>query len=242
MSERPVALVTGAGTRVGQVIAFGLAMKGRAIAVHYRSSREGADATVRRIEAAGGTAMAFGQDLEHPDGPAALVEAVIGAFGRLDLLVNSAANWLRTPFGQLTAAQLDASFATNLRAPLLLSQAAAPHLAEQQGCIVNIADHLAYDTESATLAHGVIKGAIDPLTRSLARLLAPDIRVNAVAPGVVLLPDDASAELANRLAQETPLAALGTPTDIADAVCWLADAPYITGELVHVDGGRHLRR
>jgi pteridine reductase len=238
----PVALVTGAGKRVGQAIAERLATTGRAVAVHYHTSRDGAADTVDRIVTAGGHAQMFQADLSAPEGPVELVAAVIAAFGRLDVLVNSAASWLRAPFGQVTAAQLDASFATNVRAPFLVSQAAAVHLAATRGVIINIADHLAYDWESPYLAHGVVKGAVESFTRGLASVLAPDVRVNAVAPGVVLLPEGTSAAVATRLAGETPLGRLGTPEDIASAVCWLADAPYVTGELVHVDGGRHLRR
>lgn len=239
---RPVALVTGAGKRVGQAIALQLAATGRAIAVHYHTSRDGADDTVQRIVSSGGAAQAFQADIAAPEGPAALVGAVVAAFGRLDVLVNSAASWLRAPFGEVTAEQFDASVATNLRAPFLLTQAAAPHLAAQRGVVVNIADHLAYDWASPYLAHGVVKGGIGPMTRGLATVLAPNVRVNAVAPGVVLLPDNTSPAAAARLAAETPLETLGSPADIASAVCWLADASYVTGELIHVDGGRHLRR
>jgi pteridine reductase len=238
----PVALVTGAGKRVGQAIALRLAATGRAIAVHYHASRDGADETVARIVAAGGVAQPFQANLASPDGPAALVRAVVAACGRLDVLVNSAASWLRAPFGTVTPEAFDAAVATNLRAPFLLAQAAAPHLAAQRGVIVNIADHLAYDWASPYLAHGVVKGAIAPMTRGLASVLAPEVRVNAVAPGVVLLPEHTPPDVAARLAQETPLARVGSAEDVADAVCWLADAAYVTGEVLHVDGGRHLRR
>ena len=238
----PVALVTGAGKRVGQAIALRLAATGRQVAVHYHQSRAGADDTVARIVAAGGSAQAFGADIADPDAPARLIAQVVEAFGGLDVLVNSAASWLRAPMGEVRAEQFDASVATNLRAPFLLAQAAAPHLAARRGAIVNIADHLAYDWESPYLAHGVVKGAVEHLTRGLARVLAPHVRVNAVAPGVVLLPEGVSATVEARLVGETPLARIGSPDDVADAVAWLAAAPYVTGEVLHVDGGRHLGR
>jgi pteridine reductase len=237
-----VALVTGAGKRVGQAIALRLARDGHHVAVHFHASRDGADETVARIRDTGGVAQAFGADLS--DGAAApdLIAAVVAHFAGLDVLVNSAASWLRAPLGSVTAQQFDLSVATNLRAPFLLAQAAAPHLAARHGAIVNIADHLAYDWASPYLAHGVVKGAVEHLTRGLARVLAPAVRVNAVAPGVVLLPDATAAAVEATLVAETPLARLGTPDDVADAVAWLANAGYVTGEVLHVDGGRHLGR
>lgn len=238
----PVALVTGAGKRVGQVIARTLAARGHAVAVHFHASRAGADATVADIRNAGGTAHAFAADLSDGAAAPALVQAVVAHFGRLDVLVNSAASWVRAPLGSVMPADVDASVATNLRAPLLLAQAAAPHLAARRGAIVNIADHLAYDWASPYLVHGVVKGAVEHLTRGLARLLAPAVRVNAVAPGIVLLPDNASAEMTATLVAETPLARVGSPEDVADAVAWLSGAGYVTGEVLHVDGGRHLGR
>lgn len=237
-----VALVTGAGKRVGQAIALRLAHEGYRIAVHFNASRDGADDTAARIAAGGGVAQVFDADLSDAAAASTLVERVVTHFGALDLLVNSAAAWLRAPLGSVTADQFDATVATNLRAPLLLAQAAAPHLSRRQGAIVNIADHLAYDWSSPYLAHGVVKGAVEHLTRGLARVLAPAVRVNAVAPGVVLLPTDTPAAVEAALVADTPLARLGAPDDVADAVAWLARATYVTGEVVHVDGGRHLGR
>lgn len=238
----PVALVTGAGRRVGQAIARKLGAAGYVVAVHYHASRDGADETVRRVAAAGGRAFACRADLADPATPSALVADVVAHGGGLDLLVNSAASWLRAPVGEVTAPQFDASVAMNLRAPFLLAQAAAPCLAARHGAIVNIADHLAYDWSSPYLVHGVGKGAVEHLTRGLARVLAPAVRVNAVAPGVVLLPDDAAPAIGDALATGTPLARIGSPDDVADAVLYLATARYVTGEVLHVDGGRHLGR
>jgi pteridine reductase len=235
-----VALVTGAGRRVGQTIALALARHGCTVAVHYNGAAAGAQATVEHIRALAGQAEAFAADLSQPEAPAALVHAVVDRFARLDVLVNSAAVMLRTPFGEVTAADWDAMMAINLRAPFLLAQAAASPLRVARGCIVNLADHLAYNAEPDFVPHGISKGGIETMTRLLASRLAPDVRVNAVAPGAVLLPDGATAATVERLAQVTPLQRLGTPADVASAVCWLVDASYVTGEIVRVDGGRHL--
>lgn len=237
-----IALVTGAGTRVGKAIALALGARGWAVAVHHHASGDGARDTARRLEAAGAEAHLVRADLADPATLPPLVAAVVERFGGLDLLVNSAANWVRVPFGEATASHVDASVATNLRAPLLLAQAAAPALAARRGAIVNIADHLAYDWAAPSLVHGIVKGGVEAMTRGLASVLAPDVRVNAVAPGVVLLPDDTPPDVAARLAAETPLARNGVAEDVAEAVCFLATAGYVTGEILHVDGGRHLRR
>ncbi len=237
-----IALVTGGGVRVGQAIAVALARHGFAVAVHYNASATGADETVARIASAGGQARTFQADLSRAEAPAALVADVLAAYGRLDLLVNSAAVMERTPPGTVTAAQWDGMFAINLRAPFLLSQAAVPALRAARGAIVNIADHLSYDYEPDFVPHGITKAGVEQMTRAFASMLAPDVRVNAVAPGVVLMPSWSAPGVAERMAAATPLQRLGSPDDVASAVCWLADAGYVTGETIRVDGGRHLRR
>lgn len=236
-----VALVTGAGRRVGRVIALALARHGWRVGVHYHDSEDGAHATVAEIERAGGEAQAFRADLTDPSAAEPLVASVVEALGGLDALVNSAAGMERSPVGETTAAQFDAIIALNLRAPFLLAQAAARVL-PNGGAIVNIADHMAEEPWPDYAVHGVSKAGVEALTRHLAAALAPGIRVNAVAPGLVLAPPGFSEEAAARFAADTPLQRLGTPDDVAGAVLYLLGASYVTGEILHVDGGRRVRR
>jgi pteridine reductase len=235
------ALVTGAGHRVGRAIALAVAGRGMRVAVHYNAAEAGARETVRLIEAQGGTATAIGADLTRPEAPADLIRDVISTFGDLHVLVNSAAVMVRTPFGEISAAQWDSIMALNQRAPFFLAQAAAPHLRTTRGVIVNIADLAAFETWPAYVPHGISKNAIVHMTRALARVLAPDIRVAAVAPGTVLLPEGWSEEDAARLRQTTPLAREGSPDDVTRTVLFILDSDYLTGETIVVDGGRHVR-
>jgi pteridine reductase len=237
-----VALVTGGGRRVGRALAEALAERGAMVAVHYNESRSGADEVVRFIESRGGKAAAFAADLTSPAAPSSLVQAVSQRFGSLDILVNSAAVMVRTPFGETDTAAWDSMFALNLRAPFFLSQAAAPLLRRARGAIVNIADLAAFETWPAYIPHGITKGGVVQMTRALARVLAPEVRVNAVAPGTVLLPDDWSESEATRLDETTPLKRQGSPADVALAMLYLLEADYVTGETIIVDGGRHIRK
>ena len=236
-----VALVTGAGRRVGRALALALGRRGATVAVHYGRSRSGAEEVAREIAALGAGAEAFGADLTDPAAPDKLVAAVAAQFGRVDVLVNSAAIMERTPFGDVTPGQWDHIFALNLRAPFFLAQAAAPHLRKVRGTMVNIADLAAYETWPGYVPHGLTKSGVVHMTRSLARVLAPDVRVNAIAPGTVLLPDDWRREDEERLNRTTPLGRQGSPEDVAAAMLYLIDAEYVTGETLIVDGGRHVR-
>ncbi len=236
-----VALVTGGGRRVGRVLALALGARGAIVAVHYNASEAGAKEVVGTLEGLGGRAQAFGAQLMEPDAPEALVQRVVDAFGRFDVLVNSAAIMVRTPVGEVDAATWDRMFALNLRAPFFLSQAAAPHLRAARGAIVNIADLAAFETWPGYIPHGLTKAGIVQMTRALARVLAPEVRVNAIAPGTVLLPDDWSEQDAARLNDTTPLGRTGSPEDVASAMLFLLDSGYITGETITVDGGRHVR-
>ena len=236
-----VALVTGGGRRVGRALAEALAARGAAVAVHYNASSTGADEVVQGIEARGGKAFALGADLTTPDAPRQLVDAVEKRMGGLDVLVNSAAVMVRTPFGEIEPDAWDSMFALNLRAPFFLSQAAAPLLRRANGCIVNIADLAAFETWPGYVPHGITKGGVVQMTRALARVLAPEVRVNAIAPGTVLLPDDWSPADAARLDETTPLKRQGSPADVARAMLYLIEADYVTGETIIVDGGRHVR-
>jgi pteridine reductase len=237
--EARVVLVTGAGRRVGASIAAALGADGWTVAVHHYASVDGAAQVVRGIEAAGGAAAVFAADLADAEACAALPSAVVARFGRLDAVVHAAASLQRTPLGTTSAATVDAILALNLRAPFLLAQASAAVLPDG-GAIVCIGDHLADEATSGYAMHGVAKAGVHALVRQLAGALAPRVRVNAVAPGVVLLPDDAPPSLAKRLAAEAVLGRIGTPTDVADAVRYLLDAPFVTGQVLRVDGGRGL--
>jgi pteridine reductase len=236
-----VALVTGAGRRVGQAIAVALGERGMRVAVHYHGSVDGANETVSRIKGAGGDGLPFKADLSRAGAPKSLVEEVAASFGSLDVLVNSAAVMMRTPFGEVTAADWDAMMALNLRAPFFMAQAAAPHLRKAAGSIVNIADLAAFESWPAYVPHGISKAGVVHMTRSLARVLAPEVRVNGVAPGTVLLPENWSTEADERLRQTTPLSRTGSPADVSATVVFLLESDYITGETIIVDGGRHVR-
>ncbi len=238
--ESRVALVTGAGKRLGAEIAAALGERGMSVAVHYRGSRQGAEDVVARIHDAGGTGWAVEGDLTDPNVPARLVAQVVERFGRLDVLVNSAASMERTPFGEITTEDWDRILSLNSRAPFFLAQAAAAQMVEG-GVIINMADIAAYEVWSGYVPHGISKQVVVYATKALARLLAPRIRVNAIAPGVVLLPDGWDPTLDARLAETTPLKHNGTPADVVRTVLFLLDSPYITGEVIVVDGGRLLR-
>jgi pteridine reductase len=236
-----VALVTGAGRRVGRAIALALGARGLQVVVHFNGSRDGADETARLITSSGGQATVEQADLAQVKSAHDLVDRTVAWRGELTALVNSAAIMLRTPVGETTEADWDTMFAINVRAPYFLSQRAAPALVAAHGAIVNIADLAAFESWPAYVPHGMTKAAVVQMTRATAKALAPDVRVNAVAPGVVLLPEGWSEEGAEHLESTTPLRRLGSPEDVAQAVIFLLEARYVTGEVIRVDGGRHIR-
>lgn len=237
-----IALVTGAGRRVGRAIATALGARGMQVAVHFNGSAEGARETAADIQRSGGKATLFQADLSVPSAPASLVDEVAQTLGGLDVLVNSAAIMQRTPLESVTPAEWDAVFAINSRAPFFASIAAHRHMAAKGGVIVNIADLAGLETWPAYIPHGLSKTVVVQMTRSLAKTLAPSVRVNAVAPGVILLPEGWQEEIGERLRKTTPLKRLGSANDVADAVIYLLEADYVTGETLVVDGGRHVRR
>jgi pteridine reductase len=211
------------------------------VAIHYNASDKGARETLAQVRAAGGDGDVISADLTDPHAPVALIADVVKRFGALDVLVNSAAVMVRTPFGEVTPQQWDDIMALNIRAPFFLAQAAAPALRAARGAIVNIADLAAFETWPAYLPHGISKSGVVTMTRSLARVLAPEVRVAGIAPGTVLLPDNWDPGSAEHLRQTTPLERTGSPADVTATVLFILDSDYLTGETIIVDGGRHVR-
>jgi pteridine reductase len=240
---RPVVLITGAARRVGAVIARSLHAAGYDLALHCRSSRAALDALMAELDARrAGSTLALQADLADAERLPGLIDCAAARFGRLDALVNNASIFHATPVGGITAAQCDAFFAINARAPLLLAQAAAPHLKTTHGSIVNITDIYAERPLPQHAAYGMGKAALRMATLALAQELGPEVRVNAVAPGNVLWSENpVKAETMQTLIERTALQRQGTPEDIAGAVLWLIrDAAYVTGQTIRVDGGRIL--
>jgi len=241
-SSRRVALVTGAARRIGAVIARRLHAAGYDVALHARRSRAELAALIEELERTrASSTLALEADLGDAGVLPDLVNASVARFGRLDALVNNAAAFYPTPVGTATTAQWDELLGTNARAPFFLAQAAAPHLAATNGAIVNIVDIYAEQPLAGHAIYSMSKAALAAMTKALARDLAPDVRVNGVAPGAILWPDAGKNEAAQQaLIERTPLKRTGSPDDIAGAVLWFLDASFVTGEIVRVDGGRHL--
>lgn len=233
-----VALVTGAGVRVGRAIAEELARAGATVAVHYARSDRGARAAVRAIEAAGGRARAFSADLRKPGIAAGLVRDVVAWAGRLDVLVCSAAAFDRRPFEQIDAAAWRDMLALNLEAPFRLAQAAAPPLRKRRGVIINILDVAAFHAWKGYAHYSAAKAGLAMLTRVLALELAPKVRVCAVAPGTVAFPPTYPDTDRKCVLSRIPLGRVGKPADVAHAVLFLCTASYVTGAVIAVDGGR----
>ena len=236
-----VALVTGGAHRVGRALSTALAGAGMRVAIDYHASKTEATSLVTELTAAGHECRAYQCDLAQPDSPSSLIARVTRDFGRLDVLVNSAAIMQRTPVDEVTVQQWDAMFALNLRAPFFLSQAAHPWLSKAHGCIVNLADLAAFETWPDYIPHGISKAGIVQMTRAMARVFAPDVRVNAIAPGAVLLPDNWSDDARAHFVKTTPLQRIGSPQDVVGAMLYLLGADYVTGDTLLVDGGRHVR-
>lgn len=241
--EAEVVLITGAARRVGAAIARRLHAEGANVAIHYNHSQTNADALAAELNSSRkGSAAGFRADLTDTDHLPALIDKVIETFGRLDGLVNNASSFYTTPMGKITAQQWADLMGTNVKAPLFLTQAAVPHLRETHGAVVNVVDIHADRPLKDFLVYSVAKSALGGLTRALAIELGPDIRVNGVAPGAILWPDESDmfphAER-QRILSQVPLAREGSPEDIADAVEFLMfGAPYVNGQIIAVDGGR----
>jgi pteridine reductase len=239
----PVALITGSARRIGAAIARRLHAEGFDLALHYRDSATEMQALATELEAArGNSVLTLQADLSEFDRLPELVARTVGRFGRLDALVNNASTFQPTPLGTATPAQWDALFASNARAPFFLAQAAAPHLKASKGAIVNLVDIYAERPLRDHPVYCMAKAALVMATKSLALELAPDVRVNAIAPGAILWAENETSDTRQQsMLARTPLARTGTPAEIAETVRWLLrDATYTTGQVINVDGGRTL--
>lgn len=238
-----VALVTGASRRIGAAIVRRMHAAGAAVMIHCRGGEKEAAQLEAELNAQrAASAARVKADLLAPVAPRALVEAVLARFGRLDILVNNASSFYPTPVGKIEARHWEEIVGSNLRAPLFLSQEAAPHLARQSGAIVNVADIHAERPLKGYPVYSVAKAGLVALTRSLALELAPGVRVNAVAPGAIVWPEDGQFEPPERgrVLASTPLARMGKMDEVAEAVHFLATAPFVTGQVLAVDGGRSI--
>lgn len=239
----PVVIVTGAARRVGAEIARTLHAAGANLVLHYRASAQHAEALADDLNARReNSALAIRHDLRDIAAMEGMVDAAIAHFGRLDALVNNASSFFPTPVGSIDAAAWDDLIGSNLKGPLFLSQAAAPHLAKTHGCIVNITDIHAERPLKGYLVYCAAKAGLLGLTRALALELGPAVRVNAVAPGAIEWPENATdfpPEEQAAIIEHTMLKRVGSSGDIARTVKFLIlDAPYITGQVINVDGGR----
>lgn len=240
--EGAAALVTGAGRRIGQAIAIGLAESGCDVAVHYHGSASGAQETARAVAKAGRRAELLEADLSDAEAARALADRAARALQRLDVVVNSAAIMVRQPVETVTPESWDATLDLNLRATFFVSQGAIPHLRRAKGKIINIADLAGLEPWPAYVPHSVSKAGVVMLTKALARALAPDIAVNAIAPGAVLLPEDWDKTSREHIRETTPLDRIGSPADVVAAVRFLlAGTDYATGTILVIDGGRLIR-
>jgi pteridine reductase len=238
-----VALVTGGAIRLGQAFTQALAERGMRVAVHYHGAKDHATALLRDLRAQGTDAEMFAADLRDAAAPTALINQVVARFGGLDVLVNSAAVMERATVADTTVDQWDDVMHLNLRAPFFLAQQAAPHLAARHGTIVNIADLGGLEPWPQYAAHSISKAGVVMLTKVLATALAPEITVNAIAPGTVMVPDDFNDARREFLSATTPLQRLGSPDDAVQALLYLVErGDFVTGETMVVDGGRLLRR
>jgi pteridine reductase len=243
--QEQVVLITGGAKRVGAAICRSLHAAGANLMVHYRSSSAEAHALQEELNAIRPDSVALTRaDILKLSSLSSLVNDTVERFGRLDVLVNNASSFYATPVGEVTEQAWEDLMGTNLKAPLFLSQAAAPHLRRSHGCIVNIVDIHAERPLKNYLVYNAAKGGLVTLTRSLARELGPDVRVNAIAPGAIMWPEDGEWQdevSRQRIISSSLLKRVGEPEDIARAVNFLVnDAPYITGQILAVDGGRNV--
>jgi pteridine reductase len=232
------ALVTGGAKRVGRSIALALARNGMRLALHYNSSRSDAEKTLEQVSALSADALLLAADLSDRDAARTLVDRAVTALGGLDLLVLSAANFERIALDTVDDAAWDRSLGLNLASQFAIAQRALPALRAARGSIVFITCSSTSTPFRNHLPYVVAKGGLKQLMRALALEAAPEVRVNAVAPGTVLPPENLDPASVERLAQSVPLRRTGSPDDVAEAVLYLARAPFVTGQEIAVDGGR----
>jgi pteridine reductase len=234
-------LVTGAARRIGAAIARRLHAAGANVVLHYRGAEADAAALEAELNAArAASAVKVKADLLAPIAPRSLVSTAMERFGRLDLLVNNASTFYPTAVGAIEAGHWEELMGSNLRAPLFIAQEAAAELAKRQGAIVNIADIHAERPLKGYAVYSIAKAGLVAMTRALALELGPAVRVNAVSPGAIAWPEDGQfpPPERERILATTPLERLGAPEEIARAVHFLATAPFVTGQVLAVDGGR----
>jgi pteridine reductase len=241
VSDGRIALVTGGAVRVGRAISSALAEDGYRLVIHYNSSSGPADELVDEIRAKGGEAVAIGADLADADAVRRLAEDAVAAFGGIDVLVNNASVFPAERLEETDEALWDHTMAVNLKAPFFLIRHLAATLRERRGVVINMADLAGIQTWAAYAAHGISKAGIIHLTRVAARSLAPEVRVNGIAPGTVLPPESMSDDEIRQLAERAPLKKNGSPDDVVHALRYLLQADFVTGETLVVDGGRLLR-
>lgn len=241
--EGQTALVTGSARRIGAEIVRQLHGDGARVAIHHRSSVVDAERLRDELNAVRpDSAEIFAADLLETETLQDLVDAVVGWSGQLDILINNASSFYPTPIGSVTESNWRDLVGSNLKAPLFLTQAAHPHLRARNGRVVNIVDIHARRPLSGHLVYGPAKAALEMLTKSLAKELAPEVRVNGVSPGAILWPEGGLSDAdRDAILQQIPLARTGAPEDIAGCVLWLVrDATYVTGQVIAIDGGRSL--
>lgn len=236
-----VAIVTGGAVRLGRALSLALAGQGVRVAIHYGSSAGPAEAAVAEIEAMGDDATAIQADLSRPGEARSIVERAAAHFGQVDILVNSAAIFEPGNWDDTTEANWDRHFAINLKSPFFLSQAFAAHVGrERAGHIVNIADWRGARPGADHLAYTLTKAAIIAMTRSLALALAPNIQVNAIAPGLILPPPGQDQAYLENKSSQVPAQRVGSPKEVANAMVFLLRSDFVTGDLIFVTGGEHL--
>ena len=239
--EGKVALVTGAAKRLGRSSARALAERGAELVIHYRDSESEAQELLALLKRAGGKPVAVRGDVSVAADVDRIVETAMQAFGRIEILVNNAAIFYRTPFEKVTEEDWDRFLDVNLKGPFLLCRRIGGIMLRQgQGKIISLADLAGLKVWAEYIPYSVSKAGLIALTQGLAKALAPAVQVNAVAPGAVLLPEGTTPEERERAIRRIPLDRLGTPEDIARAVVYLIRNDFITGEVLRLDGGQHL--